>query len=821
VDFLRHKNKIAILFLLIGLTSCELNSPSDPEWSNPFDVENPSNDGDPYQLQAELEPEGVRLTWQAVDWSMVLGYNIHRWVDDESSRIAQLSSSVTSYLDSDVAGNRRFEYLVVMRLPGGVEGDRSNIKTAIINPTPILTIESDTTLYASSRTVDLSILALGAEKMLLSNSPSDTTAEWEDFYNTKEWQLETGYGIKTVYLQTVFDNGDTSDVVFDQIEPAPITTPNLLIAGGATTTSTRQVILTIDPIAFEMQLSNDPFTGLELWIPCTQTHQWMLDIGQGTKTVYLNVRDDFLQESSTEDQIDPAPLNPSIIIADGSEQSATRSVPLRILANNAVQMQLSNSPFSGNEEWMAYTDFIQWNLDSGLGTKTVHVNVRNDFLIEADASDQIEPAQINPNLNILPDSLFINHLDIILNMPNTFASQMKFAESLDTTLTNWLPYQAQFDWNLTSGEGWKEIYAWFRNDFYETEPISDTVGYDTQTSISSFSWSSFGEDTLVAGDELNLTIRIAEDFFGAETGGHASVLVDGWQPITLSDIGNGSYTSTYQIQAENPGVISATVTALFIDRAHNQAVSVQSDNRLTMRATGAEREFPLGNTGRSITMVWIPAGSFQMGSSAIEQDRSSDEGPVHTVRFGQGFWMSKYEVTQGQWSSVMGTNPSSRYGVGDDHPVYSISWDNIQEFETRLDDVFHLPSEAEWEYACRSGTQTRFYWGEDLSETQIGSYAWYGDNSESTQSVGHKTANGWNLHDMSGNVWEWCEDIYHQDYVGAPEDGSAWTEGNGNRRVLRGGCWTNANWSCRSANRLRLLSDQQYYTAGFRLVYTE
>jgi formylglycine-generating enzyme required for sulfatase activity len=237
-----------------------------------------------------------------------------------------------------------------------------------------------------------------------------------------------------------------------------------------------------------------------------------------------------------------------------------------------------------------------------------------------------------------------------------------------------------------------------------------------------------------------------------------------------------------------------------------------------MRAAGAEREFPLGNTGQTITMVWIPAGSFEMGSSVDEHERSSDEGPVHTVRLGLGFWMGKYEVTQDQWIAVMGSNPSSRYGVGADFPVYSISWEDIQTFEARLGETFRLPSEAEWEYACRSGTRTRFYWGDDLAESQIGSYAWFAGNSDSAQPVGHKTESGWGVQDISGNVWEWCEDVYHQDYTGAPEDGSAWTTGGGSGRILRGGCWTVAGGNCRSANRLWLLADQQYYTAGFRLV---
>jgi formylglycine-generating enzyme required for sulfatase activity len=220
-------------------------------------------------------------------------------------------------------------------------------------------------------------------------------------------------------------------------------------------------------------------------------------------------------------------------------------------------------------------------------------------------------------------------------------------------------------------------------------------------------------------------------------------------------------------------------------------------------------------------MCWIPAGSFDMGSPDDEQDRNNDEGPVHQVTFTHGFWMGEYEVTQQQWEAVMGSNPSSGYGVGDNYPVYYVSWYDIQEFEYSLNDVFCLPSEAEWEYACRAGTTTRFYWGDDLNYSQIDRYEWFQGNGGLTNHiVGLKLPNDWGLYDMSGNVGEWCEDWSHNSYDGAPSDGSAWNIPVGTEKIKRGGSVQSGSAATsRSAYRGGdVTPEHRFYTSGFRLV---
>jgi formylglycine-generating enzyme required for sulfatase activity/tRNA A-37 threonylcarbamoyl transferase component Bud32 len=206
--------------------------------------------------------------------------------------------------------------------------------------------------------------------------------------------------------------------------------------------------------------------------------------------------------------------------------------------------------------------------------------------------------------------------------------------------------------------------------------------------------------------------------------------------------------------------------------------------------------------------VLVSAGKFRMGSNEYE-----DEKPIHAVTIGAPFYMGKYQVTQGEWAAVMGSNPSGF--KGDDRlPVERVSWDDCQEFIKRLNArkdgyVYRLPSEAEWEYACRAGTTTPFSFGETLTTAQAnydGNFP-YGDGPKGeyrnkTTRVGSFPPNAWGLHDMHGNVWEWCQDGWHENYDGAPTDGATWEQGSDNQRVVRGGSWVGAV-SCRAANRNR------------------
>lgn len=219
--------------------------------------------------------------------------------------------------------------------------------------------------------------------------------------------------------------------------------------------------------------------------------------------------------------------------------------------------------------------------------------------------------------------------------------------------------------------------------------------------------------------------------------------------------------------------------------------------------------------------AWIPSGSFTMGSPDVEADRLPDEGPAHIVTI-KGFELMTTEVTQAMWQQVMGSNPAHDCGEGPTWPVYSVSWNSCQDFIARLNEmdpafVYRLPSEAEWEYACRAGSTTAYQFGGSMTE----GFCWYSGNSASTaQPVAMKQPNPWNLYDMSGNVSEWCEDWYHADYTGAPIDGSPWLTPAGTNRVLRGGSWADAARYCRSANRLDYNPGQGFSNMGLRVART-
>ena len=212
-------------------------------------------------------------------------------------------------------------------------------------------------------------------------------------------------------------------------------------------------------------------------------------------------------------------------------------------------------------------------------------------------------------------------------------------------------------------------------------------------------------------------------------------------------------------------------------------------------------------------MVVIPAGSFVMGS-----DKNANEQPTHLVNL-SSFLIGKTEVTQVQWEAVMGNNPSQ--STGRTLPVEKVSWDEIQRFITKLTQKtgqsYRLPSESEWEYAARAGTTTEWSHGND--ESKLGNYAWYSQNSGSkTQAVGQKLPNAFGLFDMHGNVWEWTQDCWHENYVGAPSDASAWTTNcYRDTRVLRGGSWGNSSGDLRSADRIWYIRSGQFSSFGFRL----
>ncbi|MBF0213227.1 MAG: formylglycine-generating enzyme family protein [Magnetococcales bacterium] len=257
-------------------------------------------------------------------------------------------------------------------------------------------------------------------------------------------------------------------------------------------------------------------------------------------------------------------------------------------------------------------------------------------------------------------------------------------------------------------------------------------------------------------------------------------------------------------------------------------------------------EFTIGDVTQR--MRWIPPGYFTMGSLEDEPGRYDDEGPQHKVTIHSGFWLADTPCTQALWQAVMGQNPS-RFQTPD-RPVETVSFEDVQEFFKQTEALspglqLFLPSEAQWEYACRADTTTAIYTGEiqiygKNNAPVLDPIAWYGGNSgkdfdlengrgssswlekqyphirAGTRRVRLKGPNPWGLYDMLGNVWEWCTDHWHDSYIGAPADGQVWVNPNDARRILRGGSWHYYARNVRAAYRFKRESTNRDAFSGFR-----
>ncbi len=227
-------------------------------------------------------------------------------------------------------------------------------------------------------------------------------------------------------------------------------------------------------------------------------------------------------------------------------------------------------------------------------------------------------------------------------------------------------------------------------------------------------------------------------------------------------------------------------------------------------------------SGIDLSMAYIPAGNFQMGSADAQGD--ADERPRHQVTV-PAFLMGKYPVTQAQWRVVAALPPvkiafdATSHFQGNNRPMESISWNEAEEFCQRLsrhtNRAYRLPSEAEWEYACRVKTTTEFYFGDTLTAAMANHAMSVGETSV----VGNYLPNAFGLYDLHGNVWEWCADHWHGNYQGAPLDGTAWLQnGDSDRRVIRGGSWIYRSADCRAAVRNHNSSFNRNNDVGFRVV---
>ena len=333
----------------------------------------------------------------------------------------------------------------------------------------------------------------------------------------------------------------------------------------------------------------------------------------------------------------------------------------------------------------------------------------------------------------------------------------------------------------------------------------------------------FGELVAIQG---NLSVNYKP--FGAD------VYVDGKKLGQSPRVFNGLLVGNHQVEVRKDGYatdrksvsISEGQTASITGTLVSNAVASSSSNTSgyssgsSSMASGSNTiSIPVKN-GISIDMVKVEAGTFMMGATSEMKDPYDDEKPVHQVTLTNDYYMGKYEVPQALWEAVMGSNPS-KY-KGDNLPVEKVSWNDCQEFISKLNSMtgrkFRLPTEAEWEYAARGGKRSRGY--QYSGNSNISDVAWYDGNSGSkTHPVGTKQANELGIYDMSGNVYEWCLDWYGS-YSSSSQTNSTGAD-SGSFRVFRGGGWNSDAGCCRSSFRCYVTPDSRYFYLGLRLALSE
>lgn len=343
------------------------------------------------------------------------------------------------------------------------------------------------------------------------------------------------------------------------------------------------------------------------------------------------------------------------------------------------------------------------------------------------------------------------------------------------------------------------------------------------------------------GDRFKyLLVALLVPSVGAEPPIHCVIGLDGTAHVRLG--WNSTPEKTYVVESTTdpggPWLVSAIIQAT--GDVSEYGLGVNGSARF-LRVAESSASLPNPDPQR---WVWIPPGTFLMGSPLTEVDRSEAEGPQTVVRISQGFWMGRHEVTQSEYEAVMGHNPA--LFLGDfERPVDSVSWSDSTDYCARLTEreraegrlpagfVYRLPTEAEWEHACRAGTTTRFDFGDDLGYTEIEAHAWMRMTSwvlpqppgvsvpfesvyYTTHPVGAKKPNRLGLYDLRGNVWEWCWDAWSPQLPGGSVTDPQ-GPGAGGEHVIRGGGWSSfAQW-CRSAYRMPW-DDRRMYFMGLRPV---
>ena len=318
------------------------------------------------------------------------------------------------------------------------------------------------------------------------------------------------------------------------------------------------------------------------------------------------------------------------------------------------------------------------------------------------------------------------------------------------------------------------------------------------------------------------TVLVDNKMVKGKNGVARTTLPVGQHSFVVACDGYESEEGTVKLKASAPSNIQITLTkeATAIQQNTVSQPTVAQQSVVQSPITNSDNISIPVKDGISIDMVRVEAGTFTMGATPEMENPFGDEKPTHQVTLTNDYYIGKYEVTQALWQAVMDNNPS--WFKGDDLPIELVSWYDCQEFISKLNSItgktFRLPTEAEWEYAARGGKKSRGY--QYSGSSNISDVAWYTDNSGSkTHAVGSKQANELGIYDMTGNVWEWCQDWY--DNYSSSLQVNPTSANSGSYRVVRGGSWSRIASFCRSSCRSGGAPDRRYGYLGLRLVLSE
>jgi|GEM_PF-1096180 len=677
---------IFIIFNLLFFLQCE-QQPTAPEYNNPLDPNNPATGGDPFDLQAEIAGGGITLNWTLLNISAIEHYTLFKKADTAEFQLLYDTpdDTISSFIDTDIQNGHLYTYYVIAVDNQGVQIN-SNYTQVEINSSPIVSID-DNNGYTTSRTVNLTLIAFGADSIIIVGQDL-VGGGWQDYSASVSIVLPQGSGEKIVGVEFGYSNGEFSDMVYDTTAPQPMN-PLVVINDDSIYTSLRDVELALQaPGALWMRITNDTAStspaasGLSNWglaeiplgksaavisnaaadwIPFVSSTDWQLSAGEGEKLVWVDFKNDFEIIETAVDTILPQPLEAEFNIDHDSLYTSDREVYLFPQAQGVdiICMFADNEAFNGSA-WMPMPDSAAFQLALGPGPKTVYARFRSDFEIVENLNDNIEPAPINPSLNINHNEVFTAANDVWIfpsaqgvglwckfsedstftglswnpiadsvafqlspgnstktvygKFVNTFQIEsavvfdnidpmaiyisVRIANDSDYINTNtapivlngsgilrmilhdtpdstglaWENYQSIVeDYNFSPGDGLKYVYGWFCNSFNTIGPLSDSVFVDTYCQISSFNCSQNAGDTLTAGDTLYMEMTVSDDNIGPDTGGAATATLPGvFTNLTLNDNLDGVYSAEYIIQSDDY-CLNDSIYCNFTDRAGNVA----------------------------------------------------------------------------------------------------------------------------------------------------------------------------------------------------------------------------------------------------------